>query len=103
MDDELHAERLAGDRSKRTFRTRRSHVPSGAFVQYRQGREGDTARPYLVLGHHLLAWSPAGYTALVTPMAQAEEVDVLTPPSIVAVLPAGYRPMLHPSAVALLG
>jgi len=103
MDEELHAERLAGDRSKRTFRARRSDVPSGAFVQYREVQEGDGTRPYLVFGHHLLAWSPAGYTALVTPMALAEEVDVLTPPSIVAVLSAGYRPMLHPTAVALLG
>jgi hypothetical protein len=27
-------------------------------------------------------------------------VDVLTPPSTVAVLAAGYQPMLHPSAAA---
>ena len=31
-----------------------------------------------------------------------DEVEVLTPRSIVAVLAAGYRPMLHPSAAALL-
>jgi hypothetical protein len=30
-------------------------------------------------------------------------VEVLTPPSIVAVLSAGYRPTLHPSAAAQLG
>ena len=36
-------------------------------------------------------------------LAITEEVEVLTPASIVAVLSAGYRPMLHPSAAALLG
>jgi hypothetical protein len=33
----------------------------------------------------------------------ARDVEVLTPRSIVAVLSAGYRPMLHPTAAALLG
>jgi hypothetical protein len=103
MDEELHAERVTGDRSKRTFRARRGEVPSGAFVRYRQAGEANGGQPYLVLGHHLLAWSPVGYTALVISAAPTEEVDVLTPPSIVAVLSAGYRPMLHPSAAALLG
>jgi hypothetical protein len=36
------------------------------------------------------------------PAEIGEEVEVLTPRSIVAVLAAGYRPMLHPSAAALL-
>ena len=77
------------------------NIPSGAFVRYAQ--DGAQARAYLVVGNHLLAWEPAGYTALVSPSAIAEEVEVLTPASIVAVLSAGYRPMLHPSAAALLG
>lgn len=103
MDEELHAERLTGDRGKRTYTTRRGNVPSGTFVRYREAEEPSGGRPYLVIGHHLLRWSPSGYTALVTPTALAEEVEVLTPPSIVAVLSAGYRPMLHPSAAVLLG
>jgi hypothetical protein len=103
MDEELHAERITGDRNKRTYRARRGDVPSGAFVRYRERQKGDAARPYLVFGQHLLTWNAAGYTALVTPTAPAEEVDVLTPASIVAVLSAGYRPTLHPSAAALLG
>ena len=101
MDDELHAERVDRDRRKATFRARRAEIPSGVFVRYL--REGSGARPYLVLGNSLLAWDPAGYTALVLPEALMEEVEVLTPASIVAVLSAGYRPMLHPSAAALLG
>lgn len=103
MDEVLHAERMQEDRSKRTFRARLGDIPSGAFVRYGEHEGGGKPRPHLVLGQHLLAWSAAGYTALVSPSAIAEEVDVLTPPSIVAVLSAGYHPMLHPSAVALLG
>jgi hypothetical protein len=37
------------------------------------------------------------------PAQIGDEVEVLTPRSIVAVLSAGYRPMLHPSAAVLLG
>ena len=80
---------------------RRGNIPSGAFVRYAQ--DGVHARPYLIAGNQLLAWEPAGYTTLVSPSAITEEVEVLTPASIVAVLSAGYRPMLHPSAAALLG
>jgi hypothetical protein len=68
----------------------------------RYARERAQARPYLVVGNNLLAWEPIGYTILVSPSAVAEEVEVLTPASIVAVLAAGYRPMLHPSAARLL-
>lgn len=101
MDEVLHAERVDRDRRKVTFVARRGNIPSGAFVRYAQ--DGAHGRPYLVIGDRLLAWEPVGYTALVSPSAITEEVEVLTPASIVAVLSAGYRPMLHPSAAALLG
>jgi hypothetical protein len=103
MDEILHAERVEGDRSKRTFRARLGDIPSGAFIRYGEHEGGGKGRPHLVLGQHLLAWSAAGYAALVSPSAIAEEVEVLTPPSIAAVLTAGYHPMLHPSAVGTLG
>ena len=102
MDDMLHAERVDRERRKITFRARRGDVPSGSFVRYAT-REGDLAGCYLVVGNTLLCWDPAGYRSLVFPNAHAEEVEVLTPPSIVAVLSAGYRPMLHESAATLLG
>jgi hypothetical protein len=101
MDEALHAERLNGRGGKRTFRARRGNLPSGAFVRY--GLAGRGARPCLVVGDHLLAWHPYGYASLISPTTAGEEVEVLTPPSIVAVLSAGYRPMLHPSAASLLG
>ena len=101
MDEVLHAERIDRRRRKVTFRARRADIPSGAIVRYAQ--DGDGARPYLVVGSNLLAWHLSGYTSLVMPADIGEVVEVLTPRSIVGVLAAGYRPMLHPSAAALLG
>jgi hypothetical protein len=100
MDDQLHAERVDRDRRKVIWRARRADIPSGAFVRY--ARDGSGAQTYLVVGNTLLGWDPSGYTALVFPAALAEEMEVLTPASVVAVLAAGYRPILHPSAAALL-
>lgn len=96
MDEVLHAERLAPDRSKATYRARLGDIPTGTFVHYPSGSAGVGA--YVVDGNTLLAWSPAGYIAVTSPSGPSEQVDVLTPRSIVAVLSAGYRPMLHPSA-----
>jgi hypothetical protein len=100
MDEALHAERLDRRGRKRTFRARRADLPSSTFVRYPLVGQGQ--RPCLIVGNNLLAWHPSGYTSLIIPEGAGEEVDVLTPWSIVAVLSAGYRPMLHPSAAALL-
>ncbi|MBO0763399.1 MAG: hypothetical protein J2P50_02220 [Hyphomicrobiaceae bacterium] len=100
MDEVLHAERLDPNRGKRIFRARRADLPNGAFIRY--GRRDGEPRACLVIGANLLTWHPSGYTSLVMPAAVNEDVEVLTPPSIVAILSAGYRPMLHSSAAALL-
>jgi len=100
MDEVLHAERVGRERRKVTFRARRGDIPNGAFIRYAQ--DGDGARAYLVVGSNLLAWEPSGYTSLVIPAEIGEQVEVLTPRSIIAVLSVGYRPILHPSAAALL-
>jgi hypothetical protein len=88
LDDRLHAERLDG-------RERRLHaagdLPDGAFVL----REG---APWLVLGEQLLRWTPAGYTDRAP---RSDDAPLLTPPSLVHVLRAGWRgavPLLHPTA-----
>ena len=68
-------------------------LPDGVFVRWRHAALSCCRRP------------PSGVDArgLHGPVSPAtHEVEVLTPPSIVAVLSAGYRPMLHPSAAALL-
>jgi hypothetical protein len=44
-----------------------------------------------------LRWTPQGYGAR-KKRPQGAAVDVLTPPAILAVLSAGYRPHWHPSA-----
>jgi len=55
--------------------------------------------PALLAGRHMLPWSFAGYQTLV-PLDQRATVEVLTPPSSVATIAQGYRPVLHPTAGA---
>jgi hypothetical protein len=100
MDVLLHAERVDRLRGKRTFPARRADLPDGTFIRY--AKTQGVRATFLVAGSSLLTWHPSGYASLVTPSAISEEVEVLTPRSIVAVLAAGYRPMLHPSAAVLL-
>jgi hypothetical protein len=66
-------------------------VPDGAFVADADGRA------YLKRAGKLLGWSHEGYTDA-RDVAGAEELDVLTPASTLAVLRAGYQPVYHPSA-----
>jgi hypothetical protein len=95
MDDILHPERVEPRGAKRTHTAAMAGLPDGAFVLHAAG--GGHKRAYLVDAYRLLAWSPAGYEKAISRPAQPL-IEVLTPPSIVAVLSAGYRPMLHPSA-----
>ena len=88
MDRVLHAERLVGS-AKRTHEMPLTGLPDGAFVERDQ-------TPYAVRGSHLLRWSDNGYIEKVPrPRGIA---SVLTPPSIVAVLGAGYQPQWHPTS-----
>ena len=92
---------LQGERVDRVTRERRLHelpfaeVPDGAFVLSQD-------EPCLLFDGRLLRWSAAGYaTARTRP--RAGRVLVITPPSLVAVLRAGWHPavpLLHPTAVA---
>ena len=87
IDAQLHAERL-GPRTTAPI----ASVSNGAFVLV-------DAKPHLVLDDRLLRWTPAGYIdAMPRP---AGDVVVITPPSLVAVLAAGWEgavPLVHPSA-----
>jgi hypothetical protein len=88
MDLVLQSERLDG-RAKRTHQRVFEDLPDGTFVAL-----NDIA--CAVRGSHLLRWSENGYTEKTArPRGLA---DVLTPPSIVGVLTAGYSPQWHPSA-----
>ena len=84
MDEALHRERVEG-RMKRVWRARLGDLPEGAMI----ARDG---RAYAVRGTALAPWSFAGYGAPL-PLEPDAVADVLTPPSTVAALAAGYRPI----------
>jgi hypothetical protein len=88
MDRVLHDERLAA-RAKRLHRRAIDALPDGAFVAL----DGEA---FAVRGNALLHWTPQGYDARRKP-PPGGLVDVLTPPSILAVLAGGYQPRWHPS------
>jgi hypothetical protein len=94
MDERLHAEIIAPDRSKRTFGARIEQLPDGVFVTL----EAPSGKAYLLWRTSLLAWSPGGYQERL-PLPKKKEVLVLTPKSTVAVIRAGYVPEVHPSAL----
>jgi hypothetical protein len=89
MDRVLHAERLTG-RAKRLNQREISSLPDSAFIAL----DGEA---FAVRGDALLHWTPAGYDARRN-RPRHGLVDVLTPPSILAVLAAGYQPHWHESA-----
>ena len=91
MDDILHAERL-DRKAKRLHRRAVDELPDGAMIAL----DGEA---FAVRGKRLLRWTPSGYAAS-KPRPRAGTVDVLTPPSMLAVLSRGYRPLWHPSSVA---
>ena len=86
MDPILHEERRAPPRPIPGF----EGLPTGAMVAF-----GGTA--CLVRDGALLAWSMSGYRAL-GGRAGGDPLRLLTPPSIVAAIEAGFRPRLHPTA-----
>ena len=94
IDARLHGERLSpASRAQRHHEAELAELPDGAFVR----RDGD---PWLVRGDTLLRWSPAGYTDRDARPAR-ERATLITPPSLVGVLRAGWAPdvpLLHPSA-----
>ena len=90
MDAVLHAERVDKAGVKVTYRAMGEDLPSGAIVRFQN-------RAHLILSGWLLAWSPAGYGPAIR-RPDHTELEVLTPRSTVAVLAAGFCPMLHPTA-----
>ncbi|MGY4429084.1 hypothetical protein ACVWWO_001561 [Bradyrhizobium sp. F1.13.1] len=89
MDAVLHRERL--DRGKKRLHALPrplAELPDGAMVQ--QGEKS-----FLIMQGRALLWSPAGYAK----DAQLDDMKLLTPPSTLRALEAGYRPVLHPTAL----
>jgi hypothetical protein len=92
IDARLHADRLAEAGQRRTYRAPLAGLPSGTMVDI-------GGAPWLVHDGRLLAWTPGGYRQRPVE-APGGPVTVITPRATVAVLAAGYRPVLHPSALA---
>jgi hypothetical protein len=91
MDARLHEERVDESRSHRLHGAVLDELPDGAFVL----RDGE---PWLVRGAELLRWTPAGYRDRAP---RAGNARLITPPSLVDVLRAGWRselPLVHPTA-----
>ena len=98
MDNQLHTERIAKDRSKPVFEAQLGGLPNGAFIRF----PDDTENVYLIWNRKLLAWSLGGYREQID-RALEGKVLVLTPKSTVEVLRAGFLPEIHQSAWSLLG
>ena len=88
IDAVLHRERLDRGRKRLHLLTLPvGELPDGAMVQ-----AGD--QNYLILGGRALLWSFAGYREA---NAGLTEAVLITPPSTIRTLAAGFRPVFHPS------
>lgn len=87
IDNRLHAERVAADRSKRSYAAALDELPDGVFVTLKTAG----GQAFLVWGDLLLAWSAGGYRES-RPRPKDETATVLTPPSTVATIRADYTP-----------
>jgi hypothetical protein len=92
IDSRLHADRLLRPGVRRSYSAPLSELPDGVMVSV--GRA-----PFLVWGGGLLAWTPGGYRDRCA-LEPGTAVTVITPRATVAVVAAGYRPVVHPSAGA---
>jgi hypothetical protein len=89
MDAVLHRERLSGGKKRlHALPAPIERLPDGAMVAL--GSES-----YLIARGQLQRWSFEGYHRADVDAAAAM---LLTPPSILHALSAGYQPVLHPSA-----
>jgi len=87
IDERLHAERLQGSAKKiHPLRGAARELPDGAMIV----ASGDA---YLVVGGLAHRWTEHGYEP---PRRLARADGLLTPPSTVATLRAGYRCTVHP-------
>jgi hypothetical protein len=90
MDTQLHHERLEHGRKRlHALLMPLDELPDGTMVQ--QGEES-----FLVTQGRALLWSPEGYVAGARDLQDAQ---LLTPPSTLRALNAGYGPALHPTAL----
>ena len=87
----LQQERRNADGTKRFFQTRCDNLPDGVFVSLATGPDA-----YLVWREKIFHWTPAGYDTC-HPIPRRTDIQVLTPPSTLRVIAAGYEPIVHPT------
>jgi hypothetical protein len=93
MDARLHAERVTPrTRCQITRPAVAGRLPDGAMVRH-EGTVG------LLWAGSLRPWTFHGYGPAV-PIGPRTAVELLTPPASVAALQAGYRPVVHPTALS---
>ena len=92
IDAQLHAERIDGRGNRRLHEdVPIDGLPAGAFVLH-------DGTPHLVLENGLKRWTPSGYEG---PIARPRRATLITPPSLVELLRAGWEaavPLVHDSA-----
>ena len=96
LDRQLHSERIwRGTHRRRYHPSNWDALPSGTFVLH----DGE---PALVLDRTVVPWTVRGYAA---PQARPAggAVEVITPPSSVDALRAGYRPQIDRAAGTAAG
>jgi hypothetical protein len=89
IDRVLHAERIGPGRAKRTYSARLADLPAGVMVTL-PGSDLADRSAFLRQRDALRRRTPGGYTERLS--LPPGPVTVLTPPSIVAALAAGYPP-----------
>lgn len=87
FDDQVHAERTGPH-----VQADLSELPDGAMVEHGGGC-------HAVNGTALLRWTFGGYAEAMS-RASIARANLLTPPTIIAILAQGYKPRWHPSALA---
>ncbi|SEJ35697.1 hypothetical protein SAMN05216327_1093 [Dyadobacter sp. SG02] len=84
IDQVLHQERING-KTKVTFQAAIDKLPDGVFISH-------GSQPYLKMADKLHLWTPFGYET--TSLFLDSYVEVLTPPSLVSTIAAGYDPQI---------
>ena len=87
IDAVLHGERFASGKKLHRLPVPIAKLPDGAMVQ--AGEES-----FLIVQGRALRWTPSGYRKTERDIGNAM---LLTPPSTVRAMAAGYRPALHES------
>lgn len=94
IDQTLHGERLNAHGRKQLHKVPIQDLPDGSMFSAPAGY-------LLLLGRRCFLWSTRGYAAVV-PCRANDVVDVLTPPSVIDVLRAGFEPDIHESILKLM-